>query len=118
VHPARGLKAWEAASLLADEVRAAVTRFPRGESFGIASQLVRAADSVGANIAEGCGRQSSRDQVRFYNMGISSAQETLHFLKRARGAKLMNLRTYYQLTNRTSVTHSLLAALIRTLGDQ
>jgi four helix bundle protein len=117
VHPARGLKAWEAADLLADEIRAAVACFPRGRRFGIASQLVRAADSIGANISEGCGRQTVPDQIRFYNTGISSAQETLNFLKRARKANLLDPRTYFRLTNRTTVTYSLLSALIRKLSD-
>jgi hypothetical protein len=49
---------------------------------------------------------------------FSSAQETLTFLKRARAAELLDLRTYYRLTNRTSVTHAMLTALIRKLGDE
>jgi four helix bundle protein len=118
MHPGRGLKAWEAANLLADEVRAAVANLPHGKRFGIASQLARAADSIAANIAEGCGRQTIPDQTLFYNRAISSAQEVLTFLKRARAAKLIDLRTYHRLTNRASVTHSLLAALIRSLREK
>ena len=117
MHPSRGLKAWEAADLLADEVRAAVERFPRGRRFGIASRLVRAADSMAANISEGCGRETIPDQIRFYNTGVSSAQETLNFLGRARKAHLLDRRTYFRLTDRTTVTYSLLSALIRKLSD-
>lgn len=115
MHPANGLKAWDAADLLADEVRAAVTRFPRGSAFGIAKQLCASADSIAANIAEGSGRKTGPDQVHFYHTGLASTKETLNHLKRARGARLMDDRTYYRLTNRAAVTHSLLSALIRKL---
>jgi len=117
VHPARGLKAWEAADLLADEVRAALARAPTGRRYRLCDQLGRAADSISANISEGAGRPTVPDRLRFYYMGLSSAKETLNFLKRARAAKLLDDRTYFQLTNRTSVTHSLLSALIRKIGN-
>jgi four helix bundle protein len=115
MHPARGLKAWEAADKLANEVREAVERFPFKRSYGLAGQLCRAADSVAANIAEGSGRKTKSDQVHFYRIGLASAQETMNSLKRARGAKLMDDRVYYRLANRAFVTHALLSALIRKL---
>lgn len=117
MHPARGLKAWEAADLLADEVRAAVANFPRGRSYRLRDQLCAAADSIAANISEGSAGQSIPERLRFYRSALASAQETLTFLKRARGAKLMDSRTYFRLANRTTVTHSMIAALIRRLGE-
>lgn len=41
----------------------------------IASQLYRAASSVGANIAEGYSRSSSRDRVRLFEYALGSARE-------------------------------------------
>lgn len=101
--------------MLADEVRAALAGAPSGRRYRLCDQLCRAADSISANIAEGAGRSTVADRLRFYHMGLSSAKETLNFLKRARAAKLFDDRNYFHLSNRTSVTHSLLSALIRKL---
>jgi four helix bundle protein len=113
MHPAKGLKAWDAADLLADEVRAALRSAPRHSD--IADQLMRAADSISAHISEGSGRETVPDRKHFFIMGRSSARETINHIKRARGARLIDQRQFYRLTNRATVTHSLVAALVRNL---
>src|ERR1051325_3565236 len=49
----------------------------------VGKQIVRAADSVGANIAEGTGRGTARDNCRFIQTARGSLYETVHFLRRA-----------------------------------
>ena len=55
----------------------------------IGKQLVRTADSIGANIAEGSGRGSFPDNRRFIKIARGSLKETQHFLRRAYRRKLM-----------------------------
>ena len=49
----------------------------------VGNQLVRAADSIGANIAEGTGRGTYKDNRRFVRIARASLYETKHWLKRA-----------------------------------
>lgn len=55
----RDLQVWSKAHNLTLDLYTVSQRFPREEMFGITSQLRRAAISIGANLAEGCGRRTS-----------------------------------------------------------
>jgi len=56
----------------------------------VGKQLVRAADSIGANIAEGMGRGTPKDNCRFIQISRGSLYEAVHFLRRAFHRKLLN----------------------------
>ena len=56
----------------------------------IGKQIVRAADGVGANIAEGSGRGSLVDNRRFIRMARGSLYETIHWLRRAYVRRLLS----------------------------
>ena len=55
----------------------------------VGTQIVRAADSIGANIAEGSGRGSFQDNRRFVRIARGSLKETQHFLRRAYKRRLV-----------------------------
>src|SRR5687767_13177004 len=55
----------------------------------VGKQLVRSADSIGANIAEGEGRGSYQDNRHFVKIARGSLQETQHWLRRAFKRKLL-----------------------------
>jgi four helix bundle protein len=74
------IKAWELAHQLALSVYRTTTNFPASEQFGITSQLRRAASSVPANIAEGSGRTTDKDFLRFLDIALGSLKETEYFL--------------------------------------
>lgn len=59
------LEVWKKTKDLAREIYLLTKSFPTQEQFGLVSQLRRASISVPSNIAEGCGRDSSKDTVRF-----------------------------------------------------
>ena len=78
------LRVWQKAHSLALEVYQATRSFPRDEIYGLTSQIRRAAVSVGANIAEGCGRRSDGEFARFLQIARGSASELEYHLLFAR----------------------------------
>jgi four helix bundle protein len=69
------LRVWHAARKLATAVYVTTSKFPQGERYGITSQCNRAAISVAANLAEGCTRQSRKDQAHFSEIAYGSLME-------------------------------------------
>jgi four helix bundle protein len=56
----------------------------------VGKQIVRSADSIGANIAEGVGRWGIQDQKRFIYITRGSVNETKHWLRRAYNRNLLS----------------------------
>ena len=71
------------AEALADKVWDISTKWPYFAKDTVGKQLVRAADSIGANIAEGYGRHHTNDIIRFLFIARGSLQETKYWLRRA-----------------------------------
>ena len=71
----RKLKAWQKSHELTLAVYRVSERFPKAEVYGITSQMRRSSSSIPANIAEGCGRSSNADFVRFLHVALGSINE-------------------------------------------
>lgn len=71
----RDLQVWQKGMQLASLVYQTSRALPKDEQFGLISQMRRAAVSVPSNIAEGYGRRSRADYVRFLNMAMGSLFE-------------------------------------------
>ena len=84
------LRVYGLAESLADEVWPIVRTWNAFSRNTVGNQLVRAVDSVGANIAEGCGRGSYQDNRRFIRMARGSLYETRHWLRRAYRRQLLS----------------------------
>ncbi|MGH7177685.1 MAG: four helix bundle protein [Tepidisphaeraceae bacterium] len=77
------LRVYVLAEDLADDVWAAVRGWDHLARDTVGKQLIRSADSIGANIAEGTGRGSFQDNRRFVRVARGSLYETKHWLRRA-----------------------------------
>jgi four helix bundle protein len=77
------LRVYKLAEELADEIWRIALRWDRFAQDTVGKQIVRSADSSGANIAEGTGRHDFQDNQRFVKIARGSLNETQHFLRRA-----------------------------------
>jgi len=68
---------------LADEIWRIALAWPNLAKDTTGKQIIRCVDSVGANIAEGCGGGSYQDNRRFVRIARGSLNETRHWLRRA-----------------------------------
>lgn len=71
------LRVYQEAKLLVGEVYALLDNFPKYETYALSDQLRRAVVSVPSNIAEGSGRVSAKEKVRFIEIAYGSLTETL-----------------------------------------
>jgi four helix bundle protein len=97
----RNLRAFELADELALLVYRETAGFPKEEMFGLTSQVRRAAVSVASNIAEGCGRSTDVDFLRFLDMANGSLRELQYQVSLAH--RLGYLRSQSSLMNDDSI---------------
>ena len=70
---------WQKSHALTLRVYKLTAVFPKHETFGLSSQMRRAAVSVPANIAEGFSRRGRSDKARFLNTAQSSLEELRYY---------------------------------------
>jgi four helix bundle protein len=78
------LLVWRKAHAVALEIYQETARWPKHELFGLVSQARRAAASIPANIAEGCGKNSDAELARHARVSLGSASELSYYLILAR----------------------------------
>jgi four helix bundle protein len=83
------LQVYQLSEKLADNVWKIVITWDSFAQDTVGKQIVRAADSIGANISEGSGRGSLRDNRRFVRVARGSLYETIHWLRRSYMRKLL-----------------------------
>ena len=111
------LKVWHKAYDLALNIYEASRSFPREEMYGLTSQLRRAAVSIGANIAEGCGRRSDGELVRFLQIARGSSSEVEHHLLLARDLKFLQAATYQDIEKRLQEVQRMLTSLVSSIQE-
>jgi four helix bundle protein len=92
------LRVYRLAETLADGIWGIVRTWDYLAKDTVGKQMIRAADSIGANIAEGTGRGSLQDNRRFIRMARGSLYETQHWLRRAYKRSLLSKQQVASLT--------------------
>ena len=112
------LRVWDLAQELSfDVIEAlsvpAVRRVP-----GLRNQAVRAANSVGANLSEGCTRPSRAEFLRFVGIAIGSVNELEGHLGLASRSGILSIAIHAKLVERLNLTRRMLISLMRVLEHQ
>jgi four helix bundle protein len=99
--------------------RYAVTRnFPREEMFGLTSQIRRAGSSIGANIAEGCGRRGNSELHRFLQMAMGSASELEYHFLLSKDLGFLEVDDHSRVQDKVEEVKRMLAALIQKVDSE
>jgi len=85
-----GLIVWKKAHAFTLDIYRITKFFPKEELFGLTSQFRRAAVSIAANIAEGYGKKSAKDKLRFYNIAEGSINECKYYIILSKDLQYIN----------------------------
>jgi len=75
MHNFKELRIWQDSMDIVVDIYRIVKNFPKNEQHGLVNQMNRCSVSIPSNIAEGSGRGSNNDFIRFLNISLSSAFE-------------------------------------------
>jgi four helix bundle protein len=90
----RSLKVWEKAHAVTLAVYRSTAQFPKQELYSLTNQIQRAAVSIPANIAEGCGKNSDAELKRYFTIAMGSASELEYLLLLSRELGYLPLNNY------------------------
>lgn len=113
----RDLRVWDAARLMAVEGQRAADGARVREAAALWAQTRSAAESVGANVAEGCGRSTTTARRRFFVIALGSARGTHHHLRCCRDYDLIAEAQVLRLIGLADAMRRMLEALIATRGS-
>jgi four helix bundle protein len=115
VHNFRKLKVWNLAREVGSEIYLLCGKKTRPEAALITTQLRRSALSIAANIAEGCGKNSRAETLRYLEIAGGSAAETEHHLIVAIETGVLDPQIGTELLDRVTVVRRMLRVLGRKL---
>lgn len=111
----RNIVAWERAHTVTLRVYELSRDFPRPETYGLTSQIRRASFSVAANIAEGSGRETDKDFLRFLYISLGSLKEVEYAALLAHDLDYVSADDYEKLTVQINQAFAALQGLIKSV---
>lgn len=113
----KNLKIWQRSVTFCTLVYSTSKAFPESEKFGLTSQIRRAAVSVSSNIAEGAGRKSRADFIRFLRMAEGSANEVETHILIAQNLNFINHETAKILINEINQILKMIGGFTKKIQD-
>jgi four helix bundle protein len=114
-HTFRKLLVWQKSMALVTEIYCEVKIFPSEELYALTSQIKRSATSIPSNIAEGYGRNGTKDYLRFLNIALSSLFELQTQIEIAYNLKYLKEDNFNKLYESTREIERMLTSFIRKI---
>ena len=111
----REYKVWQDAMQLVNDVYQITKHFPVSETFAISNQIQRAVVSIPSNIAEGSGRKTEADFVRFLDIALGSTFEVETQVLIAQSLGYIDANTSNNLVVKIQTIEKELTTLINTV---
>ncbi|WP_026728084.1 four helix bundle protein [Flavobacterium denitrificans] len=108
---------WQKSISLVTKIYKVTRTFPKEETFGLTSQIRRSSVSIPSNIAEGSGRESNKDFLRFLYISLGSLFEMQTQLEIAKNIIYINEEEFNLIYEDSREIERMLASLIRKLKD-
>lgn len=111
----RDLAVWQKAMDLVMECYEISKEFPKNETYGLTSQLQRAAVSIPTNIAEGQARQHTKEFIQFLSISYGSIAELETLIQIAGRLNYFNTNQLYKFMDRTATLGKMINGLRKSL---
>jgi len=114
----RDLVVWQKSMILVTEIYLCTRFFPKEEIYGLTSQLKRAVVSIPSNIAEGHGRNSTKEYIHFLSIAYGSLMEVETQLQIAVNLKFMEQSEANKMFQATAEIGRMINGLSRSLKNK
>jgi len=114
----RDLLIWQKAIALVTKLYKSTQAFPKEEVFGLTSQIRRCSVSIPSNIAEGYGRNSNTEFLRFLNISLGSLFELQTQLEIACNIEYLDKETFNTIYNDTRGLEIMLVSFSKKIKDR
>jgi len=114
----RDLMIWQKSMNLVTKIYQSTNHFPKEEIFGLTSQIRRSSVSIPSNIAEGFGRESKQDFLRFLNISVGSLFELQTQLEIAKNISYINENEFNNIFENSREIERMLVSFIKKLKER
>lgn len=111
----RDLRVWEESHKLTLEIYKITADFPKCELYGLTSQIRRCSASIGANIAEGCGKRGNNEFQRYLQIASGSASELDYHLLLSRDLGFLQETQYRNLEESLTKLRKMMTSLLQKI---
>ena len=114
----RDLIVWQKSMRLVTRIYLITKELPKNELYGLTSQIRRSSISLPSNIAEGYGRNSTNDYIRFLQIACGSLYEVQTQLEICRNLEYLSKELFNEIYEQSREIERMLNSLIRKLKEK
>jgi four helix bundle protein len=111
------LKVWQKSHQFVLSVYQLTNDFPKNEIFGLTSQMRRATVSISANLAEGCGKNSTLDIANYFQISLGSLHETEYYLLLSKDLHYISIEIFEKRNSEIREIKAMLISLIKKVRN-